>query len=133
MDQDILSKTKNLTIGKLSETTNTVGKIIGDYNIIGIALGMILGRTVADFVESINTGIVMPNLNSYLEKIKQNGSVSLAGLKMDLNGVILALIKFISLSLILVVLLQVGALTIKAPSKLREVIIVGIKPGLKLS
>ena len=133
MDQDILSKTKNLTIGKLSETTNTVGKIIGDYNIIGIALGMILGRTIADFVESINTGIVMPNLNSYLEKIKQNGSVSLAGLKMDLNGVILALIKFISLSLILVVLLQVGAWTIKAPSKLREVIIVGIKPGLKLS
>ena len=109
MDQDFLSKTKNMTIGKLTDTTNSVGKIIGDYNIIGIALGMILGRTIADFVESINTGIVMPNLNSYLEKIKQNGNVSLAGLKMDLNGVILAIIKFISLSLILVVLLQVGA------------------------
>jgi large-conductance mechanosensitive channel len=132
MDQDFLSKTKNLTIGKLADTTNSVGKIIADYNIIGIALGMILGRTIADFVESINTGIVMPNLNSYLEKIKQNGSVSLAGLKMDLNGVILAIIKFISLSLILVVLLQVGAWSIKSPSKLREVIIVGIKPGLKL-
>lgn len=132
MDQDILSKTRNMTIGKLSETTNTVGKIIGDYNIIGIALGMILGRTIADFVESINNGIVMPNLNAYIEKIKQNGSISLAGLKMDLNGVILALIKFTSLSLILVVLLQVGALTMKAPSKLREVIIIGIKPGLKL-
>ena len=132
MDQDFLSKTKNLTIGRLADTTNSVGKIIADYNIIGIALGMILGRTIADFVESINTGIVMPNLNSYLEKIKQNGSVSLAGLKMDLNGVILAIIKFISLSLILVVLLQVGAWSIKSPSKLREVIIVGIKPGLKL-
>ena len=132
MDQDILSKTKNMTIGRLSETTNTVGKIISDYNIIGIALGMILGRTIADFVESINNGIVMPNLNSYIEKIKQNGSISLAGLKMDLNGVILALIKFMSLSLILVVLLQLGAWTIKSPSKLREVIIIGIKPGLKL-
>jgi len=121
-----------MTIGRLSETTNTVGKIISDYNIIGIALGMILGRTIADFVESINNGIVMPNLNSYIEKIKQNGSISLAGLKMDLNGVILALIKFMSLSLILVVLLQLGAWTIKSPSKLREVIIIGIKPGLKL-
>lgn len=133
MESELLSKTRNLTVGKLTDTTNSVGKIIQDYNIIGVALGMILGRNIADFVESINSGIVMPNLKVYLDKIKQNGDIKFMGLHMKLDEVVLALIKFISLSLIIVIFLNIGAVSMKPPSNIRNVNIIGIKPGLKLT
>jgi large-conductance mechanosensitive channel len=128
----LLSKTKNLTIGKISDTTNTVGKVIQDYNIIGVALGMILGRNIADFVDTLNSGLVMPNIQPWVDAIKGSSEQTFFGIKMKLSSIIEALIKFISLSLIVVALLNLGVSSFKPPSKIRNVNIIGIKPGLKL-
>lgn len=133
MDADLLlAKTKNLTVGKISDTTNTVGKVIQDYNIIGVALGMILGRNIADFVDTLNSGLVMPNIQPWVDKIKGSGEQTFFGIKMKLSSIIEALIKFISLSLIVVILLNLGVSSFKPPSNIRNVNIIGIKPGLKL-
>jgi large-conductance mechanosensitive channel len=133
MDTDaLLARTKNLTIGKITDTTNTVGKAIQDYNIIGVALGMILGRNIADFVDSLNSGIVMPNIQPWVDSLKDSSEHNFFGIKMKLSAVIEALIKFISLSIIVALLLNLGVWSFKPPSNIRNVNIIGIKSGLKL-
>jgi len=126
----------------VSSSTNTISKIMVDFNIIGVALGVLIGNTVIDFVTALNDGVIMPSLQPFLDKLQfgsnnnkntniQEGNSKNGGVKFNLSSLVTPLIKFVTISILVLIFLNLGTTMLDAPAT--DVVIIGVKPGVKLN
>lgn len=117
--------------------TNTIEKIMVDFNVIGVALGVLIGNNIVDLVNALNDGIIMPTLQPFLDKLQfgkeesTNTDSTEGGIKLNLNSLFTPLIKFITVSIIILIFLKLGTSLLDSPST--DVVIIGVKPGVKLN
>tara|TARA_B110000208_G_scaffold23634_1_gene30210 strand:- start:14810 stop:15226 length:417 start_codon:yes stop_codon:yes gene_type:complete len=84
-------------------------KLIQDYNVIGFALGIMVGQNVAELANSFIDGIIMPTLEPILAKFGgKKMSVQIGGITFHLGKFFQALLKFLALSIVIYTLLQLG-------------------------
>ena len=117
--------------------TNTIEKIMVDFNVIGVALGVLIGNNIVDLVNALNDGVIMPTLQPFLDKLQFGKKESTTpdstegGIKFNLNSLFTPLIKFITVSIIILIFLKLGTSLLDSPST--DVVIIGVKPGVKLN
>lgn len=117
--------------------TNTIEKIMVDFNVIGVALGVLIGNNIVDLVNALNDGVIMPTLQPFLDKLQfgkeesTNTDSTEGGIKFNLNSLFTPLIKFITVSIIILIFLKLGTSLLDSPST--DVVIIGVKPGVKLN
>ena len=84
-------------------------KLIQDYNVIGFDLGVMVGQNVAELANSFIDGIIMPTLEPIFKKFGgKKMSVEIGGITFHLGKVFQSLLKFLALSVVIYVLLQLG-------------------------
>jgi large-conductance mechanosensitive channel len=123
----------------VSAGTNTISKIMVDFNIIGVALGVLIGNNIIDFVNALIEGVIMPSIQPFLDRLQfgtdkstsPEGDDSKDGIKFNLSSLFNPLIKFITISIIVLILLNLGTTMLDAPAT--DVVIIGVKPGVKLN
>ena len=114
--------------------TNTIEKIMVDFNVIGVALGVLIGNNIVDLVNALNDGVIMPTLQPFLDKLqfsKEESDPTEGGIKINLNSLFTPLIKFITVSIIILIFLKLGTSLLDSPAT--DVVIIGVKPGVKLN
>ncbi len=112
------------------EGVNKFLQLIKDFNVIGFALGVMVGNQAADLADAIIQGIIMPTIQPALDKVGgENLTVNIGGIKIHLSKFISAFIKFLALALIIYLLMTVGVSITKPVSwvSIREV-----APGVKM-
>ena len=137
------------TVGTIVNSSNTVQRIMIDFNVIGVALGVLIGNNVVDLVNAINDGVIMPSLQPLLDMIQggkkdtkedtkedtkgdtKERNFVLFGLKLNLTALFTALIKFITIAIIILFFLNLGTSLLDTPST--NVVIIGVEPGVKLN
>jgi large conductance mechanosensitive channel len=101
-----------------NDATQGLGKfiqLIQDFNVIGFALGVMIGNNISELANAAIDGIIMPTLKPILDKIQgKNASFELGGIKMDLGKFISALIKFLALAVVIYVMM-LGGVNISKP------------------
>ena len=94
-----------------------------NFNVIGLAIGFIIGANLKDIANAMITDLIMPFINPLLEKMAgENGFVyeMPGGIKFNLDKLVEAIIKFVALSIIIFGLMSYGV-SIKKPTKWVEV------------
>lgn len=95
---------------------------ISEFNILGLAIGLMIGSNLKDVAGDFIDDILMPFVNPILEKIvnsKEGGLVlSIPGttIKLHLEKVVSSSIKFFILSMIIFALLKFG-IQLKKPTQ----------------
>ena len=127
----------------VSDGTNSIGKIMVDFNVIGVALGVLIGNNIVDLVNALNEGIIIPSIQPFLDRLQirtnkdkdvdttEDSDNSKGGIKFDFNSLFTPLIKFITVSLIVLFFLNLGTSLLDSPST--KVVIIGVEPGVKLN
>ena len=127
----------------VSDGTNSIGRIMVDFNVIGVALGVLIGNNIVDLVNALNEGIIMPSIQPFLDRLQirinkdkdidntEDSDNSKGGIKFDFNSLFTPLIKFITVSLIVLFFLNLGTSLLDSPST--KVVIIGVEPGVKLN
>jgi large-conductance mechanosensitive channel len=128
-------------LNAVSASTNTISKIMVDFNIIGVALGVLIGNTVIDFVTALNDGIMMPSIKPFLDKLQFGSNTdestskqdddSKNAVKFNLSSLVTPLIKFVTISILVLIFLNLGTTLLDSPTT--DVVIIGVKPGVKLN
>jgi len=84
-------------------------KLLKDFNVIGFALGVMIGNNAAELANSVIDGIIMPTLGPLLKRASgKNMTINVGGLTFHLEKIFNALMKFFAMAIIIFVLLQVG-------------------------
>jgi large-conductance mechanosensitive channel len=132
----------------VTKGTNTIEKIMVDFNVIGVALGVLIGNNIVDLVNALNEGVIMPSIQPFLNRLQINTGIdkeinsnsdtaenevedSKGGIKFNFNSLFTPLIKFITISLIVLIFLNLGTSLLDTPST--NVVIIGVEPGVKLN
>ena len=123
----------------VSAGTNTIQKIMVDFNIIGVALGVLIGNNIIDFVNALIEGVIMPSLQPFLDRLQfgidkstnKQEDDSKGGIKFNLTSLFTPLIKFITISILVLIFLNLGTTLLDTPST--DVVIIGVNPGVKLN
>jgi large-conductance mechanosensitive channel len=105
-----------------------------DFNVIGVALGVLIGNNIVDLVNALNDGIIMPTIQPFLDKLQigkesTNTDSTEGGIKFNFNSLFTPLIKFITVSIIILIFLKLGTSLLDSPAA--HVIIAGVEPGVK--
>lgn len=88
---------------------NKFVKLIQDFNVIGFALGIMIGNNVAELANSFIDGVIMPTLEPVMKKVGgKNMTIRVGGLTFHLEKFIQAIMKFIAISLVIFAMLQLG-------------------------
>jgi large-conductance mechanosensitive channel len=123
--------------------SNTIEKIMVDFNVIGVALGVLIGNNIVDLVNALNEGVIMPSIQPFLDRLQittndgkdidttDDTDNSKGGIKFNFNSLFTPLIKFITISLIVLFFLNLGTSLLDTPST--NVVIIGVEPGVKLN
>ena len=105
-------------------------KVISDFNVIGFALGLIIGQNVSELAKTFINGVIMPTIKPILQRLtgsQKEFTIQIGGIRIELGEFINALIKFFALSIVIFIMLQFG-ISLKKP--VQWVKIVGINEGL---
>ena len=119
-------------LGFARESVGGLMKVISDFNVIGFALGLIIGQNVSELAKTFINGVIMPTLKPVLQRIsgsENEFTIEIGGIRIELGEFINALIKFLALSIVIFIMLQFGV-SMKKP--VQWVKIVDIKDGLNL-
>jgi len=98
-------------------------EFLTNFNVIGLAIGFIIGANLKDIANAVITDLIMPFINPLLAKISgDNGFVyeMPGGIKFNLDKLVEATIKFVALSIVIFALMSYGV-SIKKPTKWVEV------------
>ena len=98
-------------------------EFLTNFNVIGLAIGFIIGSNLKDIANAVISDLIMPFINPLLEKMAgDNGFVYElpGGIKFNLDKLVESVIKFIALSIIIFGLMSYGV-SIKKPTKWVEV------------
>ena len=105
-------------------------KLIQDFNVIGFALGIMIGNNVAELANSFIDGVIMPTIDPILKKAGgKDMTLRIGGLTFQLEKFVQALMKFIGISIVIFVLLQLG---INMNKPVTWVSIRSVKDGLEI-
>ena len=97
------------------------------FDILGLAVGLMIGASLKDVANNLIEEGVMPFIKPFLDKmnkkVTEDGKIKIGGKKngisVDLSKIIESIIKFISLSLIILILIKLGVKVKKRPKKVR--------------
>jgi len=125
-----MSEVVNMGTKATAEGVNKFIKLIQDFNVIGFALGIMIGNNVAELAKTFIDGIIMPTLQPLLEKAGgKEMTVRVGGLTFHLEKFVQAIMKFIGISIVIFVLLQFG---INMNKPVTWVSIRSVKDGLEI-
>jgi len=82
-----------------------------NFNVIGLAIGFIIGANLKDIANAVITDLIMPFINPLLEKISGGEGFVYempGGIKFNLDKLVEASIKFIALSIVIFALMTYG-------------------------
>jgi large-conductance mechanosensitive channel len=119
-------------LGFARESVGGLMKVISDFNVIGFALGLIIGQNVSELAKTFINGVIMPTLKPVLQRLtgsEKEFTIQVGSIRIELGEFINALIKFLALSIVIFIMLQFGV-SMKKP--VQWVKIVGINEGLKI-
>ena len=104
-----MSEVANAGAKVATESVNKFIKLIQDFNVIGFALGIMIGNNVAELANSFIDGVIMPTIDPILKKAGgKDMTINVGGLTFHLEKFIQAIMKFIGISIVIFVLLQLG-------------------------
>lgn len=97
------------------------------FDILGLAVGLMIGASLKDVANNLIEEGVMPFIKPFLDKmnkkVTEDGKIKIGGKKngisVNLSKIIESIIKFISLSLIILILIKLGVKVKKRPKKVR--------------
>ena len=127
----------------VSKGSQSIGRIMIDFNVVGVALGVLIGNNIVDLVNALNEGIIMPTLQPFLDRLQiktddkgdsepaKSEDEDKGGIQFNFNSLFTPLIKFITISLIVLFFLNLGTSLLDTPST--NVVIIGVEPGVKLN
>lgn len=133
----------------VAKGSNTIEKIMVDFNVIGVALGVLIGNNIVDLVNALNEGVIIPSIQPFLDRLQfssndgndvefkdeststEKDDKSKGGIKFNFNSLFTPLIKFITISIIVLIFLNLGTTLLDTPST--NVVIIGVEPGVKLN
>ena len=91
------------------EGVNKFVQLIKDFNVIGFALGVMVGNQAADLADALIEGIIMPTIQPVLNKVGgKDVTLSIGGIVIHLEKFISAFIKFLALAVVIYVLMTMG-------------------------
>ena len=104
-----MSEVANAGAKVATESVNKFIKLIQDFNVIGFALGIMIGNNVAELANSFIDGVIMPTIDPILKKAGgKDMTINVGGLTFHLEKFVQAIMKFIGISRVIFVLLQLG-------------------------
>ena len=123
----------------VANSGNSIEKIMVDFNVIGVALGVLIGNNIVDLVNALNEGVIMPSIQPFLDRLQLSKEDATevdsqeegGGIKFNLNSLFTPLIKFITISIIVLFFLNLGTSLLDTPST--NVVIIGVEPGVKFN
>ena len=125
-----MSEVANMGTKAAAEGIGKFVKLIQDFNVIGFALGIMIGNNVAELANSFIDGIIMPTLEPVMKRAAgKNMTVKVGGLTFQLEKFVQAIMKFIGISVVIFVLLQFG---INMNKPVTWVSIRSVKDGLEI-
>ena len=125
-----MSEVVNMGTKATVEGIDKFVKLIQDFNVIGFALGIMIGNNVAELANTFIDGIIMPTLEPLLKKAGgKEMTVRIGGLTFHLEKFVQAIMKFIGISIVIFVLLQFG---INMNKPVTWVSIRSVKDGLEI-
>ena len=104
-----------------------LGEFFEKFDILGLAVGLMIGSSLKDVANNLIEEGVMPFIKPLLDKmnkkVTKDGKIKLGGKKngisVNLSKIIESVIKFIALSLIILILIKLGVKVKKRPKKVR--------------
>ena len=111
------------------EGMNKFIQLIKDFNVIGFALGVLVGNQAAELADAIIDGVIMPTIQPVLDKVGKNSVLNIGGVQIHLEKFISALIKFFALAVVIYMLMTVG---VKITKPVSWVSIRSVADGVKL-
>jgi large-conductance mechanosensitive channel len=105
-------------------------EMIKNFNVVGMALGIIIGQSVVEVSNSFIDSIFMPTVTPLIQKFTGNDlTLNVYFFTIKLDKFINAIIKFFSIMILLFFMLQLG---VKFAKPTNWVNIRGIAPDLKI-
>ena len=97
---------------------NEYFEFFANFNVLGLAIGLMIGANLKDVANAFIDGLLMPFIHPIIDKItdKKGMKYTVPGLdvELDLENLVSSSIKFMALSVIIFLLLQVG-IKVKKP------------------
>lgn len=95
-------------------------QFLQDNGVLGLALGMLIGGNLTTLAKAFIDGIIMPTLQPLIDHLvllsgSKDLNVSWAGLNIKLGEFINQLIKFLVITLVIVVFLNYFGIQVKKP------------------
>ena len=88
---------------------NSFLKLFKDFNVIGFVLGLLIANGVAEIAQAFIDGIIMPTAKPILDRISsKSAEVRIGGFTLHLEKFLKAIFKFMALTLIIFLLVNVG-------------------------
>jgi large-conductance mechanosensitive channel len=104
-----MSEVANQGANVAAEGVNKFLKLMTDFNVIGFALGIMIGNNVAELANTFIDGIIMPTLEPALKRVGgKKMTIHIGGLTFHLEKFVQAIMKFIGISIVIFLLLQLG-------------------------
>ena len=99
-------------LGQVNGMFNKYMEFFATFNVLGLAIGLMIGSNLKDVAGDFIDDVLMPIINPTINVFTQGKGVTLhipgTGIKINLERVMASSIKFIALSLIIFVMLQLG-------------------------
>tara|TARA_B100000513_G_C11876696_1_gene177806 strand:- start:638 stop:1051 length:414 start_codon:yes stop_codon:yes gene_type:complete len=97
---------------------NEYFEFFANFNVLGLAIGLMIGANLKDVANAFIDGLLMPFIHPIIDKItdKKGMKYTVPGIEveLDLENLVSSSIKFMALSVIIFLLLQVG-IKVKKP------------------
>ena len=97
---------------------NEYFEFFANFNVLGLAIGLMIGANLKDVANAFIDGLLMPFIHPIIDKLtdKKGMKYTVPGLdvELDLENLVSSSIKFMALSVIIFLLLQVG-IKVKKP------------------
>ena len=91
---------------------NKYMEFFSTFNVLGLAIGLMIGSNLKDVAGDFIDDVLMPVINPAINVFTQGKGVTLhipgTGIKINLERVMASSIKFMALSMIIFVMLQLG-------------------------
>ena len=103
---------------KSSGMVNNYMEFFANFNVLGLAIGLMIGSNLKDVAGDFIDDVLMPIINPAINVVTNGKGVTLhiprTNIKINLERVMASSIKFLALSIIIFVMLQLGV-KIKKP------------------
>ena len=99
-------------LGQVNGMFNKYMEFFATFNVLGLAIGLMIGSNLKDVAGDFIDDVLMPIINPAINVFTQGKGVTLhipaTGIKINLERVMASSIKFMALSMIIFVMLQLG-------------------------